>query len=374
MDCKLCGTALNEGQNVCPLCGTVNGEANAPVEEAKDTETVTEDTAAPVDAVDGATVTEPESPFTSEAKPKKFNFDKKLLTKLAIPIAAVVLILAVVLIIASNSGKNPEPLCVYIKDGELCLVYNDKDYESEEITRDLFKVDEDETYLDAYDILNYSSLLYTSKTDRLFFPDKIDEDGYSLYYIDTTPKDIDDNDAEKIDSSVVQHSPVNDGKAVYYVTESSSGKQTLNYFDFKDSEEIDTADNIAFISNTDGSILMYVAEDEGENEDDKTAALYSMEKPGKFKKIIKDTYEMDLEYVSDDLSLMIFTENGNFYRLTDGKKYEKISGISYDEENEYINIPFVDSKGNIYYTKSELISINPAKYVDDYTDFLPSNL
>ena len=330
--CNSCGTRISK-TIYCPGCGkqTSLDYAFCPNCGASITEAIAEKQAAAADA------------------PVKKEKNSRLAIILGIICAAA--IAAVILVIALFSGggntadKAENSYALYLKDREIFYSDLKKDSDAWQLTSRL--VDSDEvTDLDlslaAYSLGGCS---YMSEDGRyIFFPDKTDGNGFSLYFKEVANPDA---DAVKVDSDVVSYTVNNSATLVTYI----KGKEG-NLYQYKIGE--DSKDKIAsdvkmFAASDDGSKIGYI-----NNENSVYVKYAGNEK----EKIASDISAY--EYVSDDLTTLYYFKDGDLYKLVEGADKVKIDS----DVREVINI--YDS-GEIYYVTNKTEKNTLLDYVIDDT-------
>lgn len=332
MICKKCGEMIQDGQKFCSQCGAAQDDAQGLTQNEK-------------------TINENISNVTTRSRKA---ITKKAIAAVVGGMSIVLLVIGLILAFVNGNASNAEAIGCYMKDGNLYINYID-DFESQKITKKLIDTDSN-PWLEEWNIFN--DMQYNNESNFLIYPDRINQDGFTLFHINTKPKNIDKNDPIKIDSHVTAYWVADNAKKIYYITEKANGgDETLNYYDFKESVEIATAPDISFYMNSDGSIAIYTTYSND------ARSLYVIEESYKPKEIATDVGY--ITYTNEDLSMVILKNSGTFYRLIDGKIFEELSALQYDEETTNCYIRFIDTEGNIYYSKSEERVFNIADYIED---------
>ncbi|MBQ8627537.1 MAG: zinc ribbon domain-containing protein [Agathobacter sp.] len=268
---------------------------------------------------------------------------KKIPMKIwAIGAGAVVALIVVVVIIAAILGAgSKDKYTVYLKDGELQLnLLNGKD--SIEITSK-FVGSMDEDYATA--VAGYAHYLVKLSKDgkTIFYPDKFDGSSYTfdLYYRSATNAKAEE---KKIASDVYSYALSKDGKFVIY-----ANHKGLYEYNFKDDEKID-GDIEAYWISEDCKSIVYTTND---------GDVYRWEHGKESKKLESS---VNVQYVSQDLSTIIFLEDSTLYVKKGTEDKIQIDDNVSEVVQSYEN-------GGIYYTKISTTMTTMGDYIlDDYAD------
>lgn len=232
-----------------------------------------------------------------------------------------------------GSRKNKEAFR-YIKGDELTCssltsikpVELSDGYEAEEYSR---------SYMAFYRLNNIINL--SGDGSKVFYPDKLSDTAYDLYYMDLSSKD---QKKEKIDSDVEAYAINKKGSLVFYIK-----KDNLYVHDLDERNKLDNNVNDFYI-NEDGSRLIYV-NDGGD--------LYY--KAGDKEKDRIDTIT-DIQFISETYDRIYYMKDNNLYIWTEEDGKERIlSAIS--------RIIQIYDTGEIYYLKEKEYTNNLAEFVDD---------
>lgn len=358
--CQNCGQELEDGTLFCNNCGAAVAQPAEAVEAVEAAEAV--------EAVEAAEAAEAaETVFCSncgfqtsaefafcqncgasiaeepaEAPKKGFKLAMPKLSKKVLLIAGGALVAVIAIVVALLlifGGGTKRDAVFYIKDGELYGTKLSK-IEPWQLTRELTDGEDLENrdfYQAGYQIGMYTCLSQDGKT--IFYPDKIDEDGFTLYYRSMNKPD---GDATKIDSGVASYCVSKNGKCVTYLKEDGD----LYQHDLKDKEKI-ASDVIDFYVTEDGKKLVFLTEDNN---------VY-MKNAGKDKeKVASDISQ--LSYVNDKRDTVYYIKDENLYKQAEGKDKEKIA-------SDVTGVDVIYESGEVYYYQMESQELSLADYVDD---------
>lgn len=323
MICSKCNATIADDLAFCPECGEPI-EAPAPAEEP---------VAAPVPAecadCDETVAPEQEIP-SEEGEAKAPKLSKKFITIGAIAVAA---ILVVVLAISLLFGGSVNNYALYIADGE--LQYADmpggKPFE---LTSDLYEDASNSSLSDLADNIYY--LVQVSKDgSKIFYPDKRDSNGFSLYYRKTNGK----GEAIKLASDLTGYYYINEkGTLVTYVKDNKLYQHNL-----KESTKL-ANDVYSFNVTDDGKTILYLADQSTDEESNETTyALYRIKNGKAAEKLVSDI--SGIRYYSDDLNTIAYEKNDALYIKTGTKDAKKI-------DSDVLSVYSV-GEGKFYYTKQE---------------------
>lgn len=271
---------------------------------------------------------------------------KKKKTTRIIGIAAVAVVVAAVGFVGFKVVNAMHPQLdkqlLYCKDGRLYYVNNvSKEKEPVEI----YKAHGDD---------NSFSIEYTSDQKYAFFLTGSD-DKQRLYRVNiqklTSNESKNEKYIEEIDSGVTDFSALGSDKVLYYREEKNDYGNELNYYDGKETKEIDSEVNTKYYA---GDMVYYLRNSDGDNYD---LCYYNL-KNGKHGDIDKcydvcDYNENEILYsVSDG-------DTNSIYKAKPGSKGTKI--VSDISDNWSGNL----DEGKIYYMKERTESKSYYDYVND---------
>ena len=299
--CPECGTPLLSDDMFCGGCGARNaayGQASAPV------------------AVKGG------------KKKKGFKLPVKALIIGGVAVALVAVVLFVVSLFA---GGGTDRYAVYIKDRELMAASLPKGQDPMQLTDKL---------VDSYDVSNEDLadaylgyyLALSADGKRMFYPDKVDDDGFSLYY-----RNINNSKKEpvKIDSGLEDGYIINEsGTLVTYIK-----NDNLYQHDLTEKTKI-SGDVYDFDVSTDGKTLVYMKDYNSEE----GADLYLKKGSADAEKIASGVSL--IKFTNDDLSVILYLKEDSLYRVLSGKDPEKIASDVY-------SVYAISDSGACYYTQQE---------------------
>lgn len=274
-------------------------------------------------------------------KPKK-KLPKKAILFGAIGVAVVAVLVLVVSLIFGSRGLDNYAL--YLKDGE--IYFNDlgKNSESWQVTKKLVDSDdvEDKDLAEAgYSMGRFAQMSEDGK--YLFYPDKVGENGFTLYY-----RAVNDPEAEakKIDSGLESYQLNAAGTLVTY-TKGDDGD--LYQYDVKKDSKEKIASEVVQICgiSEDGSRIIYKNSD---------GNLY-VKDAGKDKEKLASEIE-DVERVSEDFKTVYYTKEDALYKQVIGEDKEKIASDVHDVIRIY-------ESGEVYYLTKEEGEVCLADYVTD---------
>ncbi len=350
--CPNCGKELAEGTAFCDNCGTA-----IPAAPAAET----------VFCANCGTQTDASSEFcqncgaalNAEAAPapaKKFQITKKMLTLGAAAVAALALIVVVLCLVFSGGKKD---LALYLKDDEI-WTNNFAKKGTFEVTSKL--LDGDNAYMKGYCILSKDN-----KT--LFFPDKIDSDGYTLYYRDITKKD---SEAFKIDADVEEYTVSKDGKIVTYQknekrdADLGTSVYDVYQYDMKKQEKSKVASDVQDVTlGSDGKTLFYINDENelfvkqvGKDKVKLSADVYSVVGVSENNKTVYYKTFEQIEKKDDDGNVIESYKEFDLFKQKIGKDKENIAK---DVDSVY----FVDEDEVLFYVTAETKKVAATTFVED---------
>ncbi len=339
MQCPSCNKNVPEGAKFCVSCG-------APIVEKS------------FCTACGAEVN-PELPFCSKcgvalataqkaaatpvaAVPKKEKkFPKKLVLFGSIGVAALALIiLVIVLIVSLFGGENNYGM--YMKDDEIFFDNLEGD-DPWQLTSNLIDLDN----LSDQELAELGPQLamftYMSEDgDYLFFPDKIDNNGFTLYYREA---DDPDSEAVKIDADVRAYVVNEDATLVTY-TKGEDGD--LYQYDMdEDSKDKIAGDVEGFRVTEDGEKIIYL------NDENNVYLKYA----GKDKEKIASDIS-SLVYIDEDVTTIYYLKDGNLYQQEDDEERIKLA-------TDVSRVLAVYESGEMYYLKRDNQALSLIDYVID---------
>lgn len=278
------------------------------------------------------------SAASAEKNPPK-GFSKKYILFGGIGmIVLTVIILAVSMFSGVSSNSN---YGLYLKDDE--IVYTDfSEKGTWEITSRLV---DDESISDS-ELAEAGSYLgffiaFSDDGNRIFFPDRIDDDGMILYYRNINKPD---EDAVKIDSDVLMYAINGDGTKIVYV---KGEDRTLYLHDLTDKTKI-ARDVVSFHASDD---LKKIGYQNSEN------SYYLWYEDQDSEKLASDI--TSIEHVASDLSVIYYLKDGDLYKQTEDREdREKIA-------SDVSRIIAIYDSGEVYYTRRKNTEKTLMDYVDD---------
>lgn len=334
--CPNCGKELEEGTQFCDNCGTKIIETVFCPNCGEQTSTEF-----PFCPKCGALLREEPEEEKSESPFKKLLKNKAVLFGGVGVIAVLVIILIVSLAGGSGGGSknsgSKANYSLYIKDGEISYTKFSKDG-SMEITS---RLDNDKNFSDA----NMSRLAGTlgpyvvlcSDGKTMFYPDRIETDGYSLYYRNISKTG---EEPTRVDTGITAYYVTDKGDQLFYLKEGSLYQNNL-----KDKARI-ASDVKNFAISADGKKALYRDEDDN---------LYIWSGAGEKEKISSGVDS--ISKYNDDLSVIYYMKEDSLYKYEKGENQKIASGV-------YSLIKVFDS-GEAYYIKSDEEEIELMDYVTD---------
>lgn len=383
MKCPKCGNDLIPGALFCSSCGNKIPEEllnqastqNAPEPAAEPAEQpASEPVAAPDDetpvapaAQETPVVNEPQAaaptmeqqtPYQNAAASQipegapvmpgteADNGKKKKNVTRIIGVAAVAVVVAAVGFVGFKVVNAMHPhldkQLLYSKDGRLYYIDNvSKEKEPVEIYK-------------AHDDDNSFSIQYTNDQKYAFFLTGSD-DKQRLYRVNTQKLTSNESKNEKyieeIDSGVTDFSVLGSDKVLYYREDKNNYGDELNYYDGKETKEIDSEVNTKYY---DGDMVYYLRNSEGDNYD---LCYYNL-KSGKHGDI-DECYDV-LDYNENEILYSVSDGDTNsIYKAKPGSKATRIvSEVSNDYKGSL-------REGIIYYTKERTETKSYYDYVND---------
>ena len=376
MKCPNCGNDLIPGALFCASCGnkipkellnatTTQGASEpvtTPTEETPvataEAPTVTQETHVAGAPQPAAPTMEQQMPYQNAAASQiptgtpvmpgmETDTDKKKKTTRIIGVAAVAVVVAAVGFVGFKVVNAMHPhldkQLLYCKDGRLYYVDNvSKEKEPVEIYQ-------------AHSDDNSFSIQYTKDQKYAFFLTGSD-DKQRLYRVNTQKLTSNESKNEKyieeIDSGVTDYTVIDSDKVLYNRGSNNDYGYELNYYDGKDTKEIDT-DVLSDYKHR-GDMVYY----QRENNDDNYDLCYYNLKNGKHGDI-DESYDVIDCNESEILYSVADGDTYDIYKAKPGSKATKIiSEVSNDYEGSL-------SEGTIYYTKKRTESKSYYDYVND---------
>lgn len=310
---------------------------------------------------DAPTPVEPTA-STSEAPKTKFTPKKAGMPKLLPLIAIGVVALIAIVVVITSIGGSDTPQVFFIQDDE--MMFTDLEMEEPmEISSRLYS----DGLSSIYDVYMLSSAVngltsITADQSIIVFPDRIDDDGYTLYY-----RSLEDAEAssEKIDSNIVTYAMDPDGAYIIYLTEDND----LYYYDFTDKDRIDS-DVSDFDFNDDHTQIFYSVGDvsitsssstttSSSSDSAPTMDLYLCDVGGESEKLASGVTSM-VKYNSDH-SVFVWLKDDAMYR------WDVETGDSEKIVSDVGSIVKAVSVDTIYYSKTEDVSLSFSSFINDDT-------
>ena len=376
MKCPNCGNDLIPGALFCASCGnkipeellnatTTQGASEpvtTPTEETPiataEAPTVTQETHVAGAPQPAAPTMEQQMPYQNAAASQiptgtpvmpgmETDTDKKKKTTRIIGVAAVAVVVAAVGFVGFKVVNAMHPhldkQLLYCKDGRLYYVDNvSKEKEPVEIYQ-------------AHSDDNSFSIQYTKDQKYAFFLTGSD-DKQRLYRVNTQKLTSNESKNEKyieeIDSGVTDYTVIDSDKVLYNRSSNNDYGYELNYYDGKDTKEIDSDVVSDYVRR--GDIIYY----QRDNNDDNYDLCYYNLKNGKHGDI-DESYDVIDCNESEILYSVADGDTYDIYKAKPGSKATKIiSEVSNDYEGSL-------SEGTIYYTKERTESKSYYDYVND---------
>ena len=377
MKCPNCGNDLIPGALFCASCGNKIPEEllNATTTQGASEPVTTPTEETPVATAEAPTVTQethvagapqPAAPTMEQQMPyqnaaasqiptgtpvmpgMETDTDKKKKTTRIIGVAAVAVVVAAVGFVGFKVVNAMHPhldkQLLYCKDGRLYYVDNvSKEKEPVEIYQ-------------AHSDDNSFSIQYTKDQKYAFFLTGSD-DKQRLYRVNTQKLTSNESKNEKyieeIDSGVTDYTVIDSDKVLYNRGSNNDYGYELNYYDGKDTKEIDSDVVSDYVRRGD---MVYYQRD---NNDDNYDLCYYNLKNGKHGDIdecydLIDCNESEVLYVVED------EDSYDIYKAKLGGKATKIVS---EVSNDYYDGSL--SEGTIYYTKKRTESKSYYDYVND---------
>lgn len=346
--CAQCGTSMEEEASFCPKCGAPVEEPAAQESAEKAAEaTVAEQASAeqqiPVEQAPSEQQTPVEQAPKKEPDTKKEKKSGKLGVVIGIAAVLVVVIvaaigLAVALTSKGSGSKDTAQQLVYLKDNELMTITGNKN--TPLFVSDKYYANKDDYSLSAYYSMtglfaslnirfNYP-LQYTDDGKYMFYPKKMNNGRYDLYYRKTNGKA---EDEEKQDSDVIMHTVVSKNTVVYL----KGDDRKLYISNMKDKDKI--ADGVeSYWVTENGRYVLWTQRD-----DDKLKLYVQDTKKSEKTKI--DTIDYLVDH-SEDFSVLVYIKNDDVCVCRNFKDKETIAK---DVSDVYTYN--IDDKLEMYYVK-----------------------
>ena len=377
MKCPNCGNDLIPGALFCASCGnkipkellnatTTQGASEpvtTPTEETPiataEAPTVTQETHVAGAPQPAAPTMEQQMPYQNAAASQiptgtpvmpgmETDTDKKKKTTRIIGVAAVAVVVAAVGFVGFKVVNAMHPhldkQLLYCKDGRLYYVDNvSKEKEPVEIYQ-------------AHSDDNSFSIQYTKDQKYAFFLTGSD-DKQRLYRVNTQKLTSNESKNEKyieeIDSGVTDYTVIDSDKVLYNRSSNDDYGYELNYYDGKDTKEIDT-DVLSDYKHR-GDMVYY----QRDNNDDNYDLCYYNLKNGKHGDIDESYDVIDC----NESEILYSVADGDTYDIYKGKLGGKATKIVSEVSNDYYDGSL--SEGTIYYTKKRTESKSYYDYVND---------
>ena len=376
MKCPNCGNDLIPGALFCASCGnkipeellnatTTQGASEpvtTPTEETPiataEAPTVTQETHVAGAPQPAAPTMEQQMPYQNAAASQiptgtpvmpgmETDTDKKKKTTRIIGVAAVAVVVAAVGFVGFKVVNAMHPhldkQLLYCKDGRLYYVDNvSKEKEPVEIYQ-------------AHSDDNSFSIQYTKDQKYAFFLTGSD-DKQRLYRVNTQKLTSNESKNEKyieeIDSGVTDYTVIDSDKVLYNRSSNDDYGYELNYYDGKDTKEIDSDVVSDYVRRGD---MVYYQRD---NNDDNYDLCYYNLKNGKHGDIDESYDVIDC----NESEILYSVADGDTYDIYKAKPGSKATKIISEVSNDYKGSL---SEGTIYYTKKRTESKSYYDYVND---------
>ena len=376
MKCPNCGNDLIPGALFCASCGNKIPEEllNATTTQGASEPVTTPTEETPVATAEAPTVTQethvagapqPAAPTMEQQMPyqnaaasqiptgtpvmpgMETDTDKKKKTTRIIGVAAVAVVVAAVGFVGFKVVNAMHPhldkQLLYCKDGRLYYVDNvSKEKEPVEIYQ-------------AHSDDNSFSIQYTKDQKYAFFLTGSD-DKQRLYRVNTQKLTSNESKNEKyieeIDSGVTDYTVIDSDKVLYNRSSNNDYGCELNYYDGKDTKEIDT-DVLSDYKHR-GDMVYY----QRDNNDDNYDLCYYNLKNGKHGDIDESYDVIDC----NESEILYSVADGDTYDIYKAKPGSKATKIISEVSNDYKGSL---SEGTIYYTKKRTESKSYYDYVND---------
>ena len=376
MKCPNCGNDLIPGALFCASCGNKIPEEllNATTTQGASEPVTTPTEETPVATAEAPTVTQethvagapqPAAPTMEQQMPyqnaaasqiptgtpvmpgMETDTDKKKKTTRIIGVAAVAVVVAAVGFVGFKVVNAMHPhldkQLLYCKDGRLYYVDNvSKEKEPVEIYQ-------------AHSDDNSFSIQYTKDQKYAFFLTGSD-DKQRLYRVNTQKLTSNESKNEKyieeIDSGVTDYTVIDSDKVLYNRGSNNDYGYELNYYDGKDTKEIDSDVVSDYVRRGD---MVYYQRD---NNDDNYDLCYYNLKNGKHGDIDESYDVIDC----NESEILYSVADGDTYDIYKAKPGSKATKIISEVSNDYKGSL---SEGTIYYTKKRTESKSYYDYVND---------
>ena len=268
----------------------------------------------------------------------KNKVPKKWLMFGGIAVAAIVVIVLISSLLGGGGSAN---YGLYIKDDEIFYSNLSKDDPLQVTSRLVDSSSDVSEYELAAAATSLSSFSHMSEDGKLlFFPDRVDDSGVTLYYRDVTKAS---EEGVKIDSAVTRYAVNEKATTVTYLKDGES----LYQYDIKSGEKNKIKSDVStFYVSDDGSKIIF-RDTEGD--------IYSWA-GGEEEKL--DSEVTTLYSVAKDLSKVTYIKEGSLYQKADGQDKVKI-------DSDVSSVLCTYTSGEVYYLKSADTEISLMDYVTD---------
>lgn len=281
----------------------------------------------------------PEQPVAVEAPAAPAKTPKKLNKKLFLAIIGGLLAVAVVIALIAVLTSGPKSTGLYLKDGEIYLFVKGMD-EPVELSSRLAKGVEAGNLVSAAD---EAFAVVRNDGKRIFFPDKVSQDGFTLCYQDVNKLD---DEPVKIDSDVQSAIISEDGNTVLYM---KGSKRSLHLYDVKKEEETKIDSGVVNFWNTEDMTRICYRTDDGK------VYIWTAETEGV--KVAKDASVV--HYYAEEDMLFVLT--------TDGELQMKSAEMEEAEEiaDNVTRITACYASGEVYFVRESTVERQLMDYFDD---------
>lgn len=346
--CPKCGKELADGTKFCSKCGASLVDAAAPkaeapkAEEPKAEAPKAEEPKAEAPKAEAPKAEAPKAEAPKAAAPKaeapkapaaegEKPQNSKIIMYAGIAVAVVLVLILGMSLFSGGGSKKGKACAFYVKDKE--IFYNaslNPKKKPAQITTKLVK----DSGIDKDDLTDIDSVIKLSKDGKyLFFPDKVDNSGWTLYY-----RNLGNLKKEpiKVDSDIEEYY-INDASTVVTYLKDSGDLWQFNLKKGERAEKKVAKDVSNFYVSDDGSQIYYV-----QSTDDGSQLKYWTKKSDD--KIDSDVYS--LSKVSKDFKTIYYVKEGKLYKKVGKKDKEAIAKDVYQVCRIY-------DGGEFYYVKSD---------------------
>lgn len=327
MNCVNCGQENKENNEICVNCGAPQNVTEAPQPNVADAEKEVESPQIPVEEN-----TEQES-YTPVVETKKSK--KKIIIPIIVFLILAIAAVAFFLFKGSNKVEEKKNL-FYVKNDSLYVV-DDKDSSVS------YLIDDIEVGKDS--AAKYSARYAQVCGKSIFYLQDIDSySNYSLY-----TKTVGSDDSVKVVSGISSHEISTDGSRVVYL------KNDDLYFNDLD-QEVKLAKNVVgWCADDELKKAFYIVAD---SEEGATASVFFVDISAEAKPVKISNNVSKVQYVSDDLSKMVYLKNGSVYFYSNGESKKTVG-----DAKDIFGIS--NGSNTFYFTKENSDGISKNIYFND---------